>query len=71
MSPHSDADEIRQDRQSVDELKIDKKTRIRQRVRLMDWDKRMDSHEGSREFCCARKKQIGGWKQGGVGLGGA
>lgn len=24
MSPHSDADEIRQDRQSVDELKIDK-----------------------------------------------
>lgn len=26
-SPHSDADEIRQDRRSVDELKIDKKNK--------------------------------------------
>lgn len=46
-SPLSDADKIRQDRQSVDELKIgrlkkkQKKTRIGERVRLMDCEKRM------------------------------
>lgn len=47
-SPLSDADKIRQDRQSEDELKIGrlkkkqkKKTRIGERVRLMDWEKRM------------------------------
>lgn len=70
-SPLSDADKIRPDRQSVDELKIGrlKKTTKKNKDRGKGAaDGLGETHEGSREFCCEGKNRlVGGNRWGGVG----